>query len=454
MSPLKFYISLLTTIIASALSASSQMLTKYASSVEGIDADKISVYIEDLRTGDVVLDVNGEIPMTPASVTKLYTAATVFQTQDLSKCFETKVYLNGKTESGRLQGDILIVSTGDPTFGSSYFPDKRYVADSIAAAIRKCGITGIDGEIKIESPQWLEEPVPDGWKESDVSRPYGTGYHSFNYRDNRVSMRFSRNGSYVFTPATPGLTAKKSTGKGGESVWRTKGSNVYNVNHSAKKDLITDVANPLPEATFKEALRVSLKNAGIDVEGRKMKHSSKKSLVYTHLSPTIYEILKSLVLRSDNQMAEAMLRYAFPGVSRIDAVEKEMDLWKQLGIDTNEMSLEDGSGLSRNDKLTAYNLADMLAWMAVNDPKFMDFVRLLPSAGETGTLKSFLKSSPLHGKIVAKTGSLNGVQCYAGYAIDAIGVPTHVVVIMVNGFKGARSDLKSTLQQLLIEKIR
>ena len=90
----------------------------------------------------------------------------------------------------------------------------------------------------------------------------------------------------------------------------------------------------------------------------------------------------------------------------------------------------------------------------MNDPKFMDFVRLLPSAGETGTLKSFLKSSPLHGKIVAKTGSLNGVQCYAGYAIDAIGVPTHVVVIMVNGFKGARSDLKSTLQQLLIEKIR
>ena len=61
----------------------SQGIMRYATSVEGIEADKIAIYIENLRTGEVVLDVNGEEPMIPASTTKLFTAATVFQNCDL-----------------------------------------------------------------------------------------------------------------------------------------------------------------------------------------------------------------------------------------------------------------------------------------------------------------------------------------------------------------------------------
>jgi len=79
---------------------------------------------------------------------------------------------------------------------------------------------------------------------------------------------------------------------------------------------------------------------------------------------------------------------------------------------------------------------------------------MLPRSGKSGTLRSFLKGTPLENRIWAKTGSMNGVQSYAGYAVDAHGVPTHVVVIMVNGFKEERSKLKKKLESLLIEKIR
>ena len=91
--------------------------------------------------------------------------------------------------------------------------------------------------------------------------------------------------------------------------------------------------------------------------------------------------------------------------------------------------------------------------MIDNDPNFIQFSDMLPVAGQSGTMRGFLKGTPLEGRVRAKTGSLNGVQCYAGYVTDAVGVPTHVVVIMVNGFKISRAELKKRLQNLLIEKL-
>ena len=89
----------------------------------------------------------------------------------------------------------------------------------------------------------------------------------------------------------------------------------------------------------------------------------------------------------------------------------------------------------------------------INDDKFIDFLKMFPRAGETGTLKSFLNDTSLQGRFVAKTGSLNKVQCYAGYMLDELGVPTHVVVVMINGFKENRAKLKETLQNLLIQNL-
>lgn len=425
----------------------------YSSSVEGLNAENVSVYIEDLRSGDVLLDVNGEIPMTPASVTKLFTAATVFQTSDLGSAFITPVYITGKIKNGVLNGDVIVESSGDPTLESRYFPEKKGFADSIASRIKDLGIKTIKGDIRIKKPKLLSEAVPEGWKESDVAHPYGTGYHAFNYADNRIALTFKRDGSFTFSPVTPGLKAKKSQSKNGENVWREKESITFNVNHTGKSPLVLEVANPLPDNTFTEVLKAKLKADSISVDGLKFSGKRKQTEIYHHTSPSIYQILKSLVLRSDNQMAESMLRYAFPECTRKEAVKKETELWKDLGVDVRDMSLEDGSGLSRNNRLTAYNLADMLVWMAINGENFLDFIKMLPRAGETGTMKTFLRSTPLQGRFLAKTGSLNGVQCYAGYVVDAIGIPTHVVVMMVNGFKGNRSDIKSVLQQLLIEKI-
>lgn len=429
-----------------------QNFSRYATSVEGIDADKIAIYIEDLRNGEVVLDVNGEEPMIPASVTKLFTAATAFRKVNLDTVYQTDVILQGKISDGVLNGNIIIKANGDPTIESRYFPKYNGVADSIACSIKRYGITSIKGRIIIDEPAWLKGPMPKGWMDEDLNWPYGAGHYPLNYADNRFSLSYSGKDNYRISPATPDIKIKPSSK--GEQIWRNKDSATYNVNYKGKKTLNLDLANPLPSSSFIQAIKNSLQECEITVDGSAIKPKNKSVVVYTYNSPPIYQILKSLVMRSNNQMAEAMLRYTWPGLSRDEAAKQELDLWNKLGVNVDDIFLEDGSGLSRNNRLTAYSLADMLVWMVDNDSNLMRFANLLPRAGNSGTLKHFLKDTPLENRIWAKTGSMNKIQTYAGYAVDTHGVPTHVVVIMVNGFKEKRSELKKKLESILIEKIR
>ena len=77
-----------------------------------------------------------------------------------------------------------------------------------------------------------------------------------------------------------------------------------------------------------------------------------------------------------------------------------------------------------------------------------------PKAGKDGTMKGFLAKTPLQGKIAMKTGSVNGVQCYAGYKLGVNGKPTHVVVIMVNNFFCSRQSLRKAIEAMLTKTFR
>lgn len=438
-------------IIFSWCLASAQGLSKYASKVDGLNADKVAVYIEDLRSGDVVLDINGEDPLIPASITKVFSAATAFQKCDINSSYRTEIEAQGTIKNGVLEGNIVVKAVGDPTIESEFFPKYKGVADSIASALQRMGLNKIEGNVIVDSPAWLDEPVPKGWVTEDVNWPYGAGHHALNYADNRFTLSYSSNGNYRVVPETPSVSFKPG---GGGSVSRQRDSKVYNVNHRGGKPLNVTLANPDPASSFTAAITSSLERIGIDIEGKELKPSSKKKTVYTHVSPPLYDIIRSLILRSDNQMAEAILRHSWQGMSRSEAARSELEHWAKSGVQTSDDFLEDGSGLSRSDRLTAYSMADLLVWMLDNDKNFVKFLNMMPVAGKSGTLKSFLKGTALEGKFKAKTGSMSGVQCYAGYAVDDVGVPTHVVVIMVNGFKGDRSKIKSRLEQLLLEKIQ
>ena len=149
-----------------------------------------------------------------------------------------------------------------------------------------------------------------------------------------------------------------------------------------------------------------------------------------------------------DRFAEGMLRAIAPDSSRKAAITREKELWNSRGVSAEFTHIKDGCGLTRANKLSPKFIAGVLEWMA-KSPMGETYASFFPRAGKDGTMRGFLAKSPLKGKIALKTGSIGGVQCYAGYKLDASGKPTHVIVIMVNGFFCPRKDVRIASEKLL-----
>ena len=116
------------------------------------------------------------------------------------------------------------------------------------------------------------------------------------------------------------------------------------------------------------------------------------------------------------------------------------------GIDSTGLVIENGSGLSRNERIRADSLGSLLlaAWQR---PWMPEFIVALPVAGLDGTARRRLDGSPARGQAHIKTGTLNGVRAMAGYLLDRHG-RRHVVVMMVNHPEATAS---ATAQDALLE---
>lgn len=406
------------------------------------------VYIEDLATGDVLVDINGLQPFVPASITKAVTSASAMTEMAPEFRFTTDVELRGSVEDTVLEGDIVVKVVGDPTLDSQYFPREAGIADSIAAHVAAMGIRRITGTVVIDRGEFVDEPTPAGWMEEDLAWPYGAGHHSSTYRDNKFVLTMP--GARV-VPEIPGLKVSHTPAKGSLKVKKRRDSStIFTKGTPKRKGESVTLANPRPDALLVADIRRRLNQKGISAgDNPASKDGDEAMALYSHRSPELKEILKSLMFRSDNTMAEGVLRALCPGKTRDEALEHEMLMWELRDIDTELINLEDGSGLSRGDRLTPYFMADVLAWMAGHYRAY-EYAALFPKAGYDGTMKGFMGDTPLAGRLALKTGSMKGVQTYAGYLLADDGLPSHVVVVMVNKFTCGRGKVKSEIEKLLL----
>lgn len=110
------------------------------------------------------------------------------------------------------------------------------------------------------------------------------------------------------------------------------------------------------------------------------------------------------------------------------------------------VNIVDGSGLSRQNRVTSDFMAHVLR-KGSSDPYYASF---FPLAGQEGTLKRFLNGTPLEGYVAMKTGSMNGIQCYAGYKLDDDYVPTHLIVVMLNEMSD-RASARKVVEKILLD---
>lgn len=390
-------------ILLVALTAMQAVAADFTEDVEqfveasGVPEGSLAVYIAALDAKKPLAAYNIETPLVPASIMKVVTIATLLEKTGPDWRYRTGVYLTAPVRDGAVEGDLVVVGSGDPSINSDPEPHSADLVAEIVDALTGKKVQRIEGRIVVDDALMEGPSTPPTWASGDLPHAYGTGSHAFNFRNN-------------------------STGK------------------SAVKN---------PASVFESALRAALARAGIEIGERSLPQGERR-LLLEHESAPIDEIMRSCMMRSDNLFAECMLRtYALlrgKNGSTAEGARLETEYWKKKHLPMEGINIVDGSGLSRSDRMTAQFMADVLERMADN----VVYASFFPLAGQEGTLRKFLAGTPLDSYIALKTGSMNGIQCYAGYKLDDDYAPTHVVVVMANNMKD-RARLRSALQTLLLK---
>lgn len=417
--------------------------------VNGIDTTRTAILIRDLRFGYNLVAENIDRSLIPASVMKSVTVASMLNLADTSECFTTPVMAVGAVKNGVLDGNIVVKVCGDPTIESRFLPTSQGFADSIAAGLHRMGVKEIKGRVIIDESDFADATTPPGWMDEDLLWPYGARLQGANFRDNRFRLRFP---SKDTDPFVPGLKYNYvNRRRRGLKLDRKDGSETLIVSGNPNRRFSDELAMPYPWKAMSYEIESTLRDSGIAVDNEAVRESDVTATVYEHRSPSFGEIMRSLMYRSDNLMAEGILRAITPGGTRSDAIAEEMAVWSMAGVSAHGVVIKDGSGLSRDNRLTARFLADIYQYM-LTDPFGSDYTALFPKAGYDGTMRNFLLYTALEGRVAMKTGSMKGVQSYAGYLFNEEGRPTHVIIFMANNFRCSRAALKSDIERLLLEK--
>ena len=216
-------------------------------------------------------------------------------------------------------------------------------------------------------------------------------------------------------------------------------------------------AAPLPPAEFGSALVAALwsevggRLGGTVREGRLAASAEE---LFGDDSDPLADVVRDMNKWSSNVIARQLLATLGRVSLREDATEDMVAAGARAaaatlaaaGIDTDGLVIENGSGLSRNERIRADSLGALLlaAWQR---PWMPEFIAALPVAGLDGTARRRLGDSPARGQAHIKTGTLNGVRAMAGYLLDRKG-QRHVVVMMVNHPDAAAS---AAAQDALLE---
>ncbi len=186
-------------------------------------------------------------------------------------------------------------------------------------------------------------------------------------------------------------------------------------------------ALPDPNRFFAHALRVALARRGVSVAGptrstndslRYQRCRQSPALVTMHsrrLDSYLFPILNS----SQNWFAEMLLKTLGKEIAGEGSWEAGLDaerrfLVDSVGVDSTAFALHDGSGLSTGNLMTPRSIVQLLRYMQTH-PDNAGFLAGLPRAGRPGSLEDRFVGSPLAGRVVAKTGSINHVNALSGY---------------------------------------
>ena len=374
--------------------------------------------------------------------------------------------------------------SGDPA------PNPLHDFDDLAAAVAARGVRHITGNVVASSYPW--DPYPQGWAAEDLPWGYGAPVAALSANDNQLLLTVNAGRtpaspvSITLSPdletyrvistlsvAAPGAAAK------GVTVHHTPGDGVLRLQGSLAPgaSFTAEIAVDDPPRFAAEALRHALIAHGITVDRavtttrqepddvnflREMRSPippsasghgvamgsflHQRPVLIDHTSAPLVEDITPTLKDSLNLHAELILRdLALPAslsTGYSPAVEggRRVHQWLlDAGIDDNDFTFYDGSGLSTKDLVTPRAEVQLLAY-AAKQPWFAQWKAALPIGGVDGTLALRFTGPPLQGHVFAKTGTLGESRALAGYVLCASGREVIFSILDADHEPGSSAD--------------
>jgi len=425
----------------------------------------ISISMIDLKTLKNIYSYRPDKLTIPASTLKVITTATALEILGADFRYQTKLAIQGDVVNGVLNGNIIIIGSGDPSLGSSRMGNENFLNEWVGA-VRNAGINSIQGKIITDERCFDDEGVNPAWTWEDIGNYFAPGIYGIAYKDNTLKVKFNTGepGSIAIIsgtePEISGLqidTKLVSSPITFDSAWfyGAPKSNVRYVRGAIpmnKSNFIVKADIPDPGALLVADFTQLLQKSGIQIKSTTIKPGDKIQIFYTHLSPPLSELITEANRHSNNLYTEQI----FKSLSCNEGKQASNNLsvaiirnfWKSKGLDVSQLNQKDGSGLSPLNAVSADFLNSLMTWMYKNSKNKKAFFSSLSVSGKTGTLSGMFINTPLEGKVFGKSGTISKVRCYTGYIVTD--KKEIVFTVMLNQFQGKSKDAAGVIENFLL----
>ncbi|WP_249714731.1 D-alanyl-D-alanine carboxypeptidase/D-alanyl-D-alanine endopeptidase [Rhizomonospora bruguierae] len=390
--------------------------------IKGGLGSHFGISVMDVATGQTLYGNNANVPVTPASTTKLATAAAVLASVDPSRRLPTRAV------AGDRAGEVVLIGGGDPTLSAGReqaYPGAARL-DQLADQVTKALGGAHPTSVVVDSTLFTGPVYGPGW---DSDTP-GGGFASATVALATDGARTDpRSGSGGTRYPKPDLAA-------GQAFGRLLGvaPSAVRLGKAPAGTAPAEAAAPAGAASgasggVAPSANGSPENAPVPPDGAGRPPAPGTELGRVE-SPPMLRLVEWMLSMSDNVIAEALARQVAIArgqpASYDGASAAIRDTLAGLGLPAGELSAADGSGLSRSNHFTAEGLAKLLA-VAANgsQPKLQPIFSGLPVAAWSGTLANRYRGADSGkagaGLVRAKTGTLTKVNAIAGVVVDADG---------------------------------
>ncbi len=403
--------------------------------------------------GDRLFSAQADLRLAPASTLKLLTSAAALDALGPMYRFETPVYADALPDAdGILNGNLYIRGGADPTLGSERVSGSLSAEELLqewSRKIRALGIKKITGHVYADISLFTGPSLPDKTNWQNMGNYFAAPASALAFHDNSFEILFAPqplDGAPVTVqaiwPETQGLKIRSFV----TASARDKRDNAYVYAAPGQYDM--EIYGTVPVSRFKgqrilaalpdapqlmtDLLIAQLEKDGVCVGGGAILLETAPDyapmhLLFTHQSVPLKDIIYILNKRSFNFYAEMLLRMLAVQAGQAGSVEAGINqlyaFLQRNAISTQQLLIYDGSGLSRDNQITAQTLVDILVFMA-KQPYFNYYYQSLATPDDRGDLlllRYFLQPFKRTQDIHVKGGTIDGVKAQAGYAKDKNG---------------------------------